>query len=177
MDMAGFNANKIAYRKHYIPLESNPMVFTELIHKLGVSTSLAFHDVLSIDDPNLLGFIPRPALALILVFPTSTVYEEHKAKEEISRDDHVSRGEDEHVIWYKQTINNACGLYGILHAVSNGDSRNFIGKYRTLLQFIASLVAAQKLTPIVLWQTSIFSSAFSFSFFFFLQNLGKTLDT
>lgn len=31
-------------------------------------------------------------------------------------------------MWYKQTINNACGLYGILHAISNGDSRDFVGK-------------------------------------------------
>lgn len=144
--MAGSNVNQMAYRKHYIPLESNPMVFTQLIHKLGVSTSLAFHDVLSIDDPDLLAFIPRPALALVLVFPTSAAYEEYKAKEEISRDDYVSSGDDEHVIWYKQTINNACGLYGILHAVSNGDSRRFISKFSVRLQSIASLVAAWKST-------------------------------
>lgn len=116
----------MTYRKHFIPLESNPALFTALIHQLGVSTSLAFHDVLSIEDPELLAFVPRPALALILVFPTSTVYEEHKSKEETSRDDYSRSGDDEHVMWYRQTINNACGLYGILHAISNGDSRHSI---------------------------------------------------
>jgi ubiquitin carboxyl-terminal hydrolase L3 len=148
-DMDGSNANEMAYREHYIPLESNPMVFTQLIHKLGVSTSLAFHDVLSIDDPDLLAFIPRPALALVLVFPTSTAYEEYKAKEEISRDNYISSGEDEHVIWYKQTINNACGLYGILHAVSNGDSRDVISKFSMLLQLIDNLVATRKPMSII----------------------------
>lgn len=131
-------ANETAYHKHYIPLESNPMVFTQLIHKLGVSTSLAFHDVLSINDPDLLAFIPRPALALVLVFPTSAAYEDYKAKEEISRDDYISSGEDERVMWYKQTINNACGLYGILHAVSNGDAKDIISKLSFLLELICS---------------------------------------
>lgn len=117
----------MGYSKSYIPLECNPELFTHLIHKLGVSSTVAFHDVLSIDDPDLLAFIPRPALALILVFPTSATYEEQKAHEEASKDNYHGSGEGESVMWFKQTINNACGLYGILHAVSNGESRNAIG--------------------------------------------------
>ena len=31
-------------------------------------------------------------------------------------------------MWFKQTINNACGLYGVLHAVSNGDARAAISE-------------------------------------------------
>lgn len=117
----------MAYRKHYIPLESNPALFTQLIHQLGLSTSIAFQDVLSIDDTDLLAFIPRPALALILVFPTSDAYEKQKAKDEDPREPYEGCGDGEHVMWFKQTINNACGLYGILHAVSNGEARNYIG--------------------------------------------------
>jgi len=116
------------YRKHYIPLESNPELFTRLIHQLGVSTSLAFQDVLSIDDHDLLAFIPRPVLALVLVFPTSDTYESQKAKEEALVQAYHGSGKDENVIWFKQTINNACGLYGILHSVSNGDARHHISK-------------------------------------------------
>ena len=116
------------YRKHYIPLESNPELFTRLIHKLGVSTSLAFQDVLSIDDPDLLAFIPRPVLALVLVFPTSDSYESQKTKEEALVQPYHGSGKDENVIWFKQTINNACGLYGILHSVSNGDARFHISE-------------------------------------------------
>ena len=117
-------------RKSFIPLESNPTVFTDLIHKLGVSPELAFYDVFSIDDPELLAFTPRPALALVLVLPTSTAYEEYKAREDDSRPEYAASGEGEEVMWYKQTIHNACGLYGILHAVSNGEARNSIGRFR-----------------------------------------------
>lgn len=117
----------MGYSKSYIPLECNPNLFTQLIHKLGVSSSLAFHDVLSIDDPDLLAFTPRPALALVLVFPTSTIYEEQKAREEASTEIYQGSGEGESVMWFKQTIHNACGLYGILHAVSNGEARKAIG--------------------------------------------------
>lgn len=116
-------------RKHYFPLESNPDLFTQLIHRLGVSPSLVFQDVLSINDPDLLAFVARPALALVLVFPTSEVYEQQKATDEASRRQYEAYGEGEQVMFFKQTINNACGLYGILHAVSNGDARELIGKF------------------------------------------------
>ena len=115
----------INYRKHFIPLESNPHVFTELIHKLGVSPNLRFQDVLSLEDPDLL---PHPALALILIFPTSETYETQKSKEEATYEEYTGSTDEENVIWFKQTINNACGLYAILHAVCNGDARNFIRK-------------------------------------------------
>jgi len=117
------------YKKHFLPLESNPELFTELIHRLGFSSDFGFHDVLSIDDPELLAFIPRPALALVLVFPTTPTYEKHTKDEEDLVEDYAKSGSQEEVVWYKQTINNACGLYGILHAVSNGDAREFTGKY------------------------------------------------
>jgi ubiquitin carboxyl-terminal hydrolase L3 len=115
------------YRKHYLPLESNPELFTQLINSLGV-TSLEFQDVYSIDEPDLLAIVARPVYALVLVFPTTPVYEEQIAKEEAARDQYTGSGAGEDVIWFQQTINNACGLYGILHAVSNGDARNFIGE-------------------------------------------------
>jgi hypothetical protein len=35
-------------------------------------------------------------------------------------------------MWFKQTINNACGLYSILHAVCNGEARKYIRKSNVL---------------------------------------------
>lgn len=106
--------------KHFIPLESNPDVFNALIGHLGASKRLAFQDVISLDEPEL-----RP-LALILVFPTPEDYEVRRAAE------HGEHGEwrsgDGNVLWFKQTINNACGLYAILHALTNGEARDMIGK-------------------------------------------------
>lgn len=107
------------YRKHLIPLESNPEVFNNLIGLLGAPPSLSFQDVWSLDD---LESIPRPVLALILVFPTDDDYE--KRRETYFRDSK----DDKDVIWFKQTINNACGLYAILHAVANSAARDMLGK-------------------------------------------------
>ncbi|KAG9193033.1 ubiquitin carboxyl-terminal hydrolase L3 [Alternaria panax] len=111
------------YNKHFIPLESNPDVFTELAHELGLSTSLGFEDVLSIDDRELLGFLPRPALALILVFPTTGEYEKRAQDEDATLEDFHCSGS---VVFFRQTINNACGLYAILHAICNGEARQRI---------------------------------------------------
>ena len=46
-----------AYHKHFIPLESNPELFTQLMHQLGGGPSLTFQDISSLDDPSLLAFI------------------------------------------------------------------------------------------------------------------------
>lgn len=112
------------YRKCFIPLESNPDVFTKLIHKLGVSESLSFQDVYSIDDPELLAFIPRPAHALVLVCPEE--YGKVFAEDDAKVDSYSGSGENEDVVYFEQTIHNACGLYAILHGICNGDARKFI---------------------------------------------------
>ena len=132
--------SKQIYKKHYIPLESNPEVFTTLIHRLGVSPDLEWVDVYSIDDPELLAFVARPVHALVLVFPTTAAYEAKTKIDEDKRTQHIGSGLNEKVIWYKQTINNACGLYGILHAVSNGPARDHINENSTLKKLLTSAI-------------------------------------
>lgn len=111
----------------FIPLEANPDLMTALVHKLGVSSALALHDLYSLTDVELLAFVPRPALSLLLVFPVSAAYESHRMAEDSLADDYKGRGPHEPAIWWKQTIRNACGLMGVLHAVSNGPARVYIG--------------------------------------------------
>ncbi|TFK23667.1 ubiquitin C-terminal hydrolase L3 [Coprinopsis marcescibilis] len=113
------------YRKHYVPLESDPAIFTDLARRLGVK-GYEFHDVLSLDDPDLLAFIPRPVLALILVFPVSDKHDAQVKEQEKRRTVYAGRGEAEPVVWFAQTIQNACGLYAILHALSNTIGRSAI---------------------------------------------------
>ena len=103
--------------KHFIPLESDPGIFTELMHNLGVSESLEFVDVYSLDDPQELARVPRPVRALILILPTSETYEQHKTVEE--HDISISETEAKDIMWFRQLVNNACGLYAILHTVCN----------------------------------------------------------
>lgn len=117
-------------RKAFFPLESNPDVFNELIRLLGVSPRLAFEDVFSLDDPDLL---PHPALALVLVFPADEVL---KADAASDRAEYAGRGEDEPVVWFKQTIQNACGLYAVLHALCNGRARGYLGKFPVFMYWL-----------------------------------------
>lgn len=107
--------------------ENNPETMSALLHKLGLSKELSFHDVFSIDDPDLLAFVPRPAHALLLVFPVSDTYEKFRLEEDGKKEEYEGFGPDEEVVWYKQTIGNACGLIGVLHGVSNGEARSHIG--------------------------------------------------
>jgi ubiquitin carboxyl-terminal hydrolase L3 len=114
---------KKQYRKHFIPLESDPEVFTDLIHDLGVSAALKFQDVFSFDEP---AFFPHPAIALILIYPTSKDYEAQNAKLDEGIEERATTKAEDDVIWFKQSIHNACGLYAILHAICNGEARAHI---------------------------------------------------
>jgi ubiquitin carboxyl-terminal hydrolase L3 len=98
---------------------------TNLSHELGLSPALQFHEVYSLNEPSLLEFLPRPALALLLVFPVTSTYEKHRRDEDSSKQEYDSSGA-EPVIWYKQTIRNACGLIGLLHCITNGAARDQI---------------------------------------------------
>jgi len=112
------------YTKHFIPLESDPEIFTELIHNLGASESLQFQDVYSIDDPELLAFVPKPVYALILILPITPDYAKRIALEDAVVDFYSHNNK---ILWLSQTINNACGLYAILHAIANSDAKDLIG--------------------------------------------------
>ncbi|KAL9113053.1 MAG: hypothetical protein Q9227_002665 [Pyrenula ochraceoflavens] len=101
---------------------------SHLIHELGLPKTLGFHDVYSLDDPELLAFVPRPAMALLLVFPVTLTYEKFRQTEDSGKPDYDGSGEGEEIVWFKQTIRNACGLIGLLHAVSNGEARGMVQK-------------------------------------------------
>lgn len=114
------------YSKHFTPLEFNPELFSELLQLLGGSSSLSFIDVFSIDDPNLIACIPRPVVALLLTFPTTRLYEEDKKVEEDQLEAASPKELPSDILWFKQTINNACGLYGLLHAICSSAARRFM---------------------------------------------------
>ena len=76
-------------------------------------------------DSDTIALLPRPVYALVLVFPTDDKYDETKSAEDTSKNFRA----DMEICWFQQTIYNACGLYGLIHAVSNGEARKFIGKF------------------------------------------------
>ncbi len=99
---------------------------TRLAHELGLSQSLQFHEVYSLTEPALLEFLPRPAHALLLVFPVTDTYEKFRTQEDSALSDYSGSGSEEPVVWFKQTIRNACGLIGLLHIITNGEAREQI---------------------------------------------------
>ena len=49
------------------PLESNPEVFTDYIHKLGVPDDTVVGEVFGLDDDSL-SWVPKPVYAVIVTF-------------------------------------------------------------------------------------------------------------
>ncbi|KAL8922117.1 MAG: hypothetical protein Q9172_003691 [Xanthocarpia lactea] len=114
------------YAKYFIPLESDPSIFTSLLHDLGGARTLEFIDIWSLDDPDQLAVIHQPVLAFVLVLPTSKDYEKLKAEQRARQSDYVDNLDSINVLWFKQTIHNACGLYGLLHAICNAQLQEAI---------------------------------------------------
>ncbi|KAI4244564.1 MAG: hypothetical protein LQ352_006783 [Teloschistes flavicans] len=127
---------------------------TSLVHKLGLSPTLAFHDVYSLDDPSLLAFVPRPVYALLLVFPVTTSYENAKRAEDASLPEYAGSGKGEEVIWMKQTIRNACGMMGLLHSVCNGAAREMVGPESDLAKLIHDALPLDPASRAKLLETS-----------------------
>ncbi|KAI0453587.1 putative ubiquitin carboxyl-terminal hydrolase [Xylaria acuta] len=113
-------------------IENNPDVMNELADKLGLSSELQFYDVYSLDDPELLAHIPRPALALLVIIPLTTAWDQHRKAEDGDQESYTGSGPDEPVIWFKQTIGHACGSIGLLHSVVNGPAVDFIKPHSDL---------------------------------------------
>lgn len=100
-----------------IPLESNPEVFDRFAYNLGLNNSYNFNDIFSIDDPELLAFLSRPVIAIVLLFPIQKnmpLLPNHHSNDSISKDNQP--------IWLRQNFQNACGLYALLHILINNKS-------------------------------------------------------
>lgn len=110
------------YEKHFIPLESDPEIFTNLMHNMGVPRIFKFIDIWSLEADQLdkIRFdIHNPVEALILILPDCPAYAEQRIEHTVPK---------EGMLWLKQTINNACGLYAILHCVCNTLDTKGIGR-------------------------------------------------
>lgn len=117
-------------KKFFIPVENNPEILASLAQDLGVSPKLAFHDVYSIDEPELLALIPRPSHALIFITPPE-MYNDSRKEDGIATKvklQDATYTTPEGVVWYPQTIGHACGLIALLHSLANGKSRDYVIK-------------------------------------------------
>lgn len=104
-----------------VPLESNPEVMNKFLQKLGVPNKWNVVDVMGL-EPEMLSWVPRPVLAVMLLFPTSDAYSEHKQKEE---SEILAKGQEvsNNVFYMKQKLSNACGTVALVHGVANNTDK------------------------------------------------------
>lgn len=121
-------------KKMFTVLENNPSVMNHLAVALGMDSSLSFYDIYSLTDPDLLAFIPRPVYALLVIIPFTPTWDEARTTEDADKGDYEGKGEDEPVIWFKQTIGNACGSIGLVHSLLNSGAVEHIKAGSTLDQ-------------------------------------------
>ncbi|KAL1746816.1 hypothetical protein HDZ31DRAFT_33323 [Schizophyllum fasciatum] len=106
---------------NWVPLESNPEVMNSWAEKAGLATKLTqFSDVYGLDS-ELLGMVPQPVKAVLLLFPINDALEAKRREEDEKIRTQGPAKVDPTVMWIKQTISNACGTIGLLHAITNSD--------------------------------------------------------
>ncbi|KAK9499766.1 hypothetical protein O3M35_002742 [Rhynocoris fuscipes] len=110
----------------WAPLESNPeVIIYKFLSRLGVPEKWQIVDVVSL-DPDMLGFIPRPVLALILLFPTNDNYNKLKDEQEAKI---LEKGQkvSEKIYYLKQKISNSCGTVALVHCIANNQDEIQLG--------------------------------------------------
>ncbi|CAO3648968.1 unnamed protein product [Cunninghamella blakesleeana] len=125
----------------WLPLEANPEVWNSIIHKLGVDEKCHYVDVLGLEPENI-ETIPQPVLGMIFLFPSSELYETYKNKEGI-RLNKLEQSISPNVIFFKQSISNACGMIALLHSIANNEENEIVGPG----QLHDFLEQAQKMSP------------------------------
>lgn len=103
--------------QRWLPLEANPEVMNQFLCQLGLLPTWQFGDVYGL-DPDLLSMVPRPVSAVLLLFPVTEKYESFRLEEE-SKIKIQGQQVSPAVYFMKQTIGNACGTIGLIHAVAN----------------------------------------------------------
>eukprot|EP00252_Welwitschia_mirabilis_P002747 TRINITY_DN1270_c0_g1_i1.p1 TRINITY_DN1270_c0_g1~~TRINITY_DN1270_c0_g1_i1.p1 ORF type:complete len:243 (+),score=52.16 TRINITY_DN1270_c0_g1_i1:242-970(+) len=109
--------------KRWIPLEANPDVMNQIVWGLGLDEKEAeFNDVYGFDD-ELLEMVPKPVLAVLFLYPITQATEQKRIVDEKQFIGDVQEVGNNSVYFMQQTVRNACGTVGILHAIGNSQSQ------------------------------------------------------
>lgn len=100
-----------------LPMESNPETMNKYLHRLGVSERWKMVDVIGLEG-DALNWVPRPVLAVVLLFPLSDEYEEHRRQQETEIIDKGTQAPKD-VFHLKQVLSNVCGTIALVHSVAN----------------------------------------------------------
>ncbi|KAI9076524.1 hypothetical protein K1719_041510 [Acacia pycnantha] len=103
-----------ASAKRWLPLEANPDVMNQYLWGLGLQENEAeCYDVYGLDE-ELLEMVPKPVLAVLFLYPLTSKTEDERLQQENEKKEYSTR-----VYFMKQTVGNACGTIGLLHALGN----------------------------------------------------------
>ncbi|XP_059491215.1 ubiquitin carboxyl-terminal hydrolase isozyme L3 [Neocloeon triangulifer] len=109
----------------WVPLESNPEVMNKYLENLGVPTKWQMMDVYGL-DADLLATVPRPVLALLLLFPINDGYTQF-CKEQDAEIKSKGQTVSDKIFYVKQKISNACGTMALIHSVANNTDQITLG--------------------------------------------------
>jgi ubiquitin carboxyl-terminal hydrolase L3 len=120
----------------WVPLESNPEIYSSWASSMGLNTDkYAFVDIYGLDD-DLLSMVPQPVEAVLLLFPVTKEYEEKRKQEDSDKESFSGPEKEGEMMWFKQTIGNACGTIGLLHSIANSSARNTLAESSPLSTLI-----------------------------------------
>ncbi|XP_034824277.1 ubiquitin carboxyl-terminal hydrolase-like [Maniola hyperantus] len=104
-----------------LPMESNPETMNRYLQKLGVSNKWRMVDVISLEE-DALKWVPRPVLAVILLFPLSESYQQHRAQQESEL---LKKGQQapKDVFYLKQVLSTVCGTIALVHSIANNTNK------------------------------------------------------
>ena len=127
-------------RRAWLPLESNPEIFTKFARRVAqLPSEWEFVDVLGVDE-SLLQLVPRPVAAVVMLFPCTDKiynYRSHQKKELLKlqenqkKEQHQNQNQQQQfcqeysaskkAIHIEQvaSFGNACGTIACLHVLSN----------------------------------------------------------
>ncbi|KAG5592794.1 hypothetical protein H5410_043308 [Solanum commersonii] len=102
--------------KKWLPLEANPDVMNQFLWSRGVPPDeVECYDVYGLDE-ELLEMVPKPVLAVLFLYPLTSQSE----AERVQQDSETKVQDPTSTIYFmKQTVGNACGTIGLLHAIGN----------------------------------------------------------
>ncbi|KAF0933788.1 hypothetical protein E2562_019248 [Oryza meyeriana var. granulata] len=109
--------------KRWIPLEANPDVMNQFMWGLGVAEGEAqFCDVYGLDD-ELLAMVPQPVLAVLFLYPLTSLDDDEEESGASATSTAGDKDLSKRVYFTKQTVGNACGTVGVIHAIGNAASK------------------------------------------------------
>lgn len=109
---------------------------------LGLPTEIGFHDIFGF-EPDLLAMVPQPVHAILLLFPITEASEKARLEHAATRTNDAASVSPR--VWFtRQTIGNACGTIGVLHAVANTLNEYSVADDSWFARFFA---ATRAMTP------------------------------